>query len=51
MPTPVGVTRGVVEFLGLELPPGLRIVARHRRLADDVNARWMAQYRAEAARR
>ncbi len=48
---PVGVTRQIVGFLGLELPPGLEIVARHRRLADELNARWIDRYRTELATR
>lgn len=42
---PVGVTRGILDYLGLELPPGHEIRARHRRLADDLNTQWIARYR------
>lgn len=45
---PVGVTRGVLDYLGLELPAGRAIVARHMRLADELNAQWIDRYRAEA---
>jgi LPS sulfotransferase NodH len=43
---PVGVTRGILEFLGLELPAGREIAVRHRRLADHLNAQWAGRYRA-----
>jgi LPS sulfotransferase NodH len=43
---PVGVTRGVLDFLGLELPAGREIVVRHRRLADQLSTRWISRYRA-----
>lgn len=46
---PVGVAREVLDFLGLELPPGRLIRTRHRRLADEVNAQWIDRYRAELA--
>lgn len=48
---PVGVARGVLDFLGLELPPGRPIETRHRRLADALNAEWIHRYRAESAER
>lgn len=44
-----GVTREVLDFLGLKLPPGRQIRARNRRLADEVNARWIDRYGAELA--
>lgn len=43
---PVGVTRGILDFLGLEMPAGREIVVQHRRLADQVNADWISRYRA-----
>lgn len=43
----VGVAREVLDFLGLKLTPGRLIKARNRRLADEVNARWIERYRAE----
>jgi LPS sulfotransferase NodH len=46
---PAGVTRGVLGFLGLELPPGREILARHRRLADELSAEWIERARAERA--
>jgi trehalose 2-sulfotransferase len=46
---PVGVTCNVLDFLGLGLPPGREIAVQHRRLADELNARWIDQYRAEMA--
>jgi LPS sulfotransferase NodH len=48
---PAGVTRGILDFLGLDLPPGREILARHRRLADELNAEWIERYLAEAAGR
>ena len=48
---PLGVVRGVLDFLGLELPLGRMIETRHRRLADDLNAEWIDRYRAESAER
>ena len=44
----VGVAREVLEFLGLKLPPGRLIKARNRRMADELNARWIERYRAES---
>ena len=38
---PVGVVREVLDFLGLELPRGRPIETRQRRLADELNARWI----------
>jgi trehalose 2-sulfotransferase len=46
---PLGVTRGVLGFLGLELPPGREILVRHRRLADELSAEWIERARAELA--
>jgi len=37
---PVRVASGVLSFLGLDLPSGRKITVRHKRLADDLNARW-----------
>jgi LPS sulfotransferase NodH len=42
---PVRVARGVLGFLGLDLAAGREIAVRHRRLADEVNARWIEDYR------
>ena len=44
---PVGITRGVLDFLGLELPGTAEIVVQHRRLADHLSAQWINRYRAE----
>ena len=41
---PAGVARQVLEFLGLDLPAGRDIVARHQRLADELNAEWIDRY-------
>jgi len=40
-----GVTRGILNFLGLKLPRGRRIVPGHRRQADGINEEWIARYR------
>jgi LPS sulfotransferase NodH len=45
---PVGVTRGILDFLGLELPAGREILVQHKRLADELNTRWIGRYRHEA---
>ena len=37
---PVRVASGVLGFLGLGLPAGREITVRHKRLADELNARW-----------
>lgn len=48
---PVGVACEVLDFLGLKLPPGRLIKSRNRRLADELNARWIDRYRAELTER
>jgi len=48
---PAGVTHGVLDSLGLELPPGNTIVGRYRRLADEINTQWIDRYRTETAER
>jgi len=40
-----GVTRGILYFLGLDLPDGAAIAPRHERQADDLNERWIERYR------
>jgi trehalose 2-sulfotransferase len=45
---PVGITRRILDFLGLDLPPTREITVRHRRLSDELNAGWIAQYHADA---
>ena len=47
---PVRVASGVLGFLGLDLPAGREITVRHKRLADELNARWIESYRRRAAR-
>ncbi|GAA5034183.1 Stf0 family sulphotransferase [Actinopolymorpha pittospori] len=42
------VTLGILDHLGL--PTTGSVTPRHQRQADDINAEWMARYRAEAAR-
>ena len=44
---PVGVTRDVLGFLGLELPVGRDILPGHRRQADELNTKWIERYQAE----
>lgn len=46
---PAGITRRALDFLGLDLPPGRELAVRHRRLADELSARWIARYQAELA--
>jgi LPS sulfotransferase NodH len=43
-----GETRGILEFLELELPPSRTIVGRHTRLRDQLSAEWVERYRAES---
>lgn len=45
---PAGVTRGILDFLGLHLPVDRAIVSRRRRQADQLNHDWIARYRAVA---
>jgi LPS sulfotransferase NodH len=47
---PVGIASGVLGFLGLDLPAGREITVRHKRLADELNARWVESYRLHEAR-
>jgi LPS sulfotransferase NodH len=47
---PVGIASGVLSFLGLDLPAGREITVRHRRLADELSARWIEIYRLREAR-
>ncbi|SCF24822.1 Stf0 family sulfotransferase [Micromonospora mirobrigensis] len=42
---PVGVTLGVLDFLGLDLPAGRAVTPAHRRQADALNAAWIARHR------
>ncbi|GAA3203329.1 Stf0 family sulfotransferase [Nonomuraea helvata] len=44
-----GVTRGILGFLGLDLPEGHTVEPRHHRQADDLNAAWIERYRRESA--
>jgi LPS sulfotransferase NodH len=47
---PVRIASGVLGFLGLDLPAGREITVRHKRLADELNARWIESYRLHDAR-
>lgn len=42
---PVGVTRGILDFLCLELPANREILVQHQRLADELNTQWIQRYR------
>jgi LPS sulfotransferase NodH len=42
---PAGVARGILDFIGLELPANRVIFAQHRRLADEINTAWIHRYR------
>jgi len=44
---PAGITRRILDFLGLDLPPGRELLVQHRRLADELSAQWTARYEAE----
>ena len=46
---PVGIASGVLCFLGIDLPAGRDITVRHKRLADELNARWIESYRLHEA--
>lgn len=48
---PVGKVCEILDFLGLTLPPGHQIRSHHRRLSDEMNARWIDRYLAESAGR
>jgi trehalose 2-sulfotransferase len=43
---PAGITHRILDFLGLELPPGRELAVQHRRLADELSASWIARYQA-----
>ncbi|QSB13176.1 sulfotransferase [Natronosporangium hydrolyticum] len=45
---PTGVTEGVLDSLELVLPPGAAIRSRVPRQADELNADWIARFRAVA---
>ncbi|MCW3815703.1 Stf0 sulfotransferase family protein [Micromonospora sp. DR5-3] len=42
----VATTRGILDFLGLDVPQGVAITPRHRRQADQLNQQWIERYRA-----
>jgi LPS sulfotransferase NodH len=44
----VGITAGVLDFLGLELPDKQTITSGHARQADEINDEWIDRYRASA---
>jgi trehalose 2-sulfotransferase len=48
---PARIARGVLGFLGLDLPAGREIVVRHKRLADKLNAQWIDAYRLQELQR
>jgi trehalose 2-sulfotransferase len=45
-----GVTHRILDFLGLDLPNGHKIVPQHQRQADGLNAQWIDRYRKEPQR-
>ena len=45
----VGVTRGVLDFLEIDLPAGRDIVARHQRQRDELSDQWIERFKAEHA--
>jgi LPS sulfotransferase NodH len=45
----LGVTGGVLDFLGLDLPAAVPSGPVTRRQADEVNADWIARYRTALA--
>jgi trehalose 2-sulfotransferase len=47
---PVAITRRILDFLDLDLPPGRELVVQHRRLADELSSQWIARYQAELLR-
>ncbi|WP_165824318.1 Stf0 family sulfotransferase [Micromonospora globispora] len=47
---PVGVTRAILDALGLDLPDGASIRPRHRRQADALNQEWITRYRGRGVR-
>ncbi|MFF0370659.1 Stf0 family sulfotransferase [Micromonospora sp. NPDC005087] len=44
----VAVTRGILHFLGLDMPAGRAVVPQHQRQADDLNREWIHRYRARS---
>jgi LPS sulfotransferase NodH len=48
---PVRVAFGVLRFLGIDLPADREVTVRHKRLADELNGRWIESYRREARER
>lgn len=44
-----GVTRGILDFLGLDVPDQRVIVPRHQRQADELSGQWIERYRLESA--
>jgi trehalose 2-sulfotransferase len=48
---PEATTRGALEFLGVELPPGFRFDAPlMQRQSDELSEEWVARYLAESTR-
>lgn len=45
-----GVTLGILDFLGLDVPDERVIAPRHERQADQLSAQWIERYRLESAR-
>jgi trehalose 2-sulfotransferase len=45
----LAVARGLLDFLGLEIPSGRRLLIENKRLADEISSQWAERYRAELA--
>jgi trehalose 2-sulfotransferase len=43
---PIPTAAGILDYLGIEVPPARTFAVRHRRQADELNAEWIARYRA-----
>ncbi len=45
---PLRTAHKVLDYLELEVPPGRQLVAGHRRQADQLNADWIARFKASS---
>ena len=43
---PPRTAQRVLDYLGLDVPPNRQLVVRHRRQADELNADWIARFKA-----
>jgi LPS sulfotransferase NodH len=46
---PLGTAQKVLDYLGLNVPPDRQMVVGHRRQADQLNADWIARFKANAS--